>query len=411
MASGDKETDGTGLGLARQREIYLGGKPPLPPVDPDKLREAAREMLPDDAFAYIDCGAGSGSTIAENRRALDRWRIVPRMLAGAEPRDLRIELFGRTLPAPLLLAPIGVQELAHEEADLATARAAAAEGVPLIFSNQASVAMEETAAAMGNGPRWFQLYWSRSDELVQSLVARAEAAGCDAIVVTLDTPLLGWRNRDLDLASLPFLLGKGIAQYVSDPVFRSMLPATPEDNPLAAVALFMSIYSNPGTRWADLPRLRALTRLPILLKGLLHTDDARRAIEAGVDGIIVSNHGGRQVDGAIGAADALAAIGEATGDRIPLLFDSGVRGGADMFRALALGARAVLLGRPYIHGLALAGEEGVRAVIRNMLAEFDLTMALAGCRTIAGIDRSRIVSRQMIRSFSRSGPPEFCSGN
>lgn len=390
MASDEKTTDLAGPGLTRQREIYLAGTAPVPPVDPEALRQAARKVLNEAAFAYIDCGAGSGSTISENRRALDRWRIVPRMLAGAEPRDTRIDLFGRTLSAPMLLAPIGVQELAHPDADVATGRAAAAEDVPFILSNQASQPMEEVTAAMGSGPRWFQLYWSRSDDLIRSLLARAEAVGCEAIVVTLDTPLLGWRNRDLDLSSLPFLQGKGIAQYVSDPVFRSMLPATPEDNPLAAVALFMSIYSNPAASWADLPRLRSLTRLPILLKGLLHPDDARRALDAGVDGLVISNHGGRQVDGAIGAIDALETIGEAVGDRAPLLFDSGIRGGADIFRALALGARAVLLGRPYVYGLAVDGEAGVRAVIRNLLAEFDLTMALAGCRTIAEIDRSRI---------------------
>lgn len=390
MASGEK-ADAGGKGLARQREIYLAGTAPLPPVDPDALREAARTTLDEAPFAYIDCGAGSGTTISENRRTLDNWRIVPRMLAGAETRDTRIELFGRTLPAPLLLAPIGVQELAHGDADIATGRAAAAENVPLIISNQASRPMEDVTAAMGDGVRWFQLYWSQSDTLVRSLLERAERSGCEAIVVTLDTPLLGWRNRDLDLASLPFLQGKGIAQYTSDPVFRSMLPAAPQDNPMAAVALFMSIYSNPAANWADLPRLRSFTRLPILLKGLLHADDAQRAMDAGVDGIIVSNHGGRQVDGAIGAADALETIVDAVGDRIPLLFDSGVRNGADMFRALALGARAILLGRPYAYGLAVGGEAGVRAVIRNLLAEFDLTMALSGCRTIAEIHRGRIM--------------------
>lgn len=392
MAPGEAETEKTGIGLGRQREIYLAGTAPFPPVDPEGLRAAARACLDESAFAYIDDGAGTGSTMIENRRALDRWRIVPRMLAGADPRDTSVDLLGRRLAAPLLLAPIGVQELAHSDADIAAGRAAAAEGVPLIISNQASRPMEEITAAMGDGHRWFQLYWSQSDELIASLLARAEASGCEAITVTLDTPLLGWRNRDLDLASLPFLEGKGIAQYLSDPVFRRMLPATPEDDPLAAIALFMRIYTNPATGWADLPRLRAMTRLPILLKGLLHPDDARRASDAGMDGIIVSNHGGRQVDGAIGAVDALDGISQAVAGRIPLLFDSGVRGGADMFRALALGATAVLLGRPYIYGLAVAGEAGVRAVIRNLLAEFDLTMALAGCRTIAEIDRDRIVA-------------------
>ncbi|WP_380878195.1 oxidoreductase [Sphingomonas sp. DBB INV C78] len=392
MTQADGSADGPhrGIGPERQKEIYLAGRLPDPPVDPELLRAAAEAALPEAAFAYIDCGAGTGSTMAENRRALDRWRIVPRMLAAADPRLSQIELFGRTLASPLLLAPIGVQELAFAEADLATARAAAAEGVPMIFSNQASRSMEECAAVMGDAPRWFQLYWSRSPDLIESLLHRAEASGCDAVVVTLDTPLLGWRNRDLDLASLPFLHGRGIAQYLSDPAFRATLPAPPEANPIAAIAQFMDLYTNPAVGWADLPALRAKCRLPMLLKGILHPDDALRAMDAGVDGIIVSNHGGRQVDGAIGAADALDRIATVVADRIPLLFDSGIRSGADIFRALALGARTVLLGRPYVYGLAVAGEAGVRAVIRNMLAEFNLTMALAGCRTIAEIDRSRI---------------------
>ncbi|SNS74138.1 lactate 2-monooxygenase [Sphingomonas laterariae] len=382
------------IGPVRQSEIYLAGRLPEPPVDPDALRAAAEAALPEAAFAYIDGGAGTGSTMAENRHALDRWRIVPRMLASAEQRHSGVDLFGRALRSPLLLAPIGVQELAHADGDLATARAAATEQVPMIFSNQASVPMEETAEAMGDAPRWFQLYWSRSDDLIASLIARAEDAGCDAIVVTLDTPLLGWRNRDLDLASLPFLHAKGIAQYLSDPVFRAMLSDPPEDDPMAAIARFLAIYTNPAIGWADLPALCARCRLPVLVKGILDPADAERAIDAGVDGIIVSNHGGRQVDGAVGAADALERIVAAVGTNVPILFDSGIRSGADMFRALALGARAVLIGRPYIYGLAVAGEAGVRAVIRNLLAEFDLTMALAGCRTIAEIDRSRIIRRE-----------------
>jgi L-lactate dehydrogenase (cytochrome) len=329
-------------------------------------------------------------------------------------RDTSVELFGRRLPAPLLLAPVGALELVHDEADLAVARAAAAVGVPMVFSNQGSVSMEVCAAAMGDSPRWFQLYWSTSDELVESLVGRAEAADCDALVVTLDTTMLGWRPRDLDLGHLPFALGKGIAQYTSDPVFRRLVeeraaaavarepqprptpaavralvgmakawPGSFRDNlrsplPRAAVETFLGMYSRPSITWADLAWLRSRTRLPILLKGVLHPDDARRALDEGVDGVVVSTHGGRQVDRSISALDALPDVVAAVDERAPVLLDSGIRSGADVFTAVALGASAVLLGRPFAWGLALAGEEGVRQVISDVLGEFDLTLGLTG---------------------------------
>jgi len=407
-------------GRLRQIEIYVNGirgRRPRVPADPNELERFARRVLPPEAFAYLAGGAGSEETMRANRAAFERRRIVPRMLRDVSSRDTSIELFGRRLPFPFLLAPVGVLELARSEADVAVARAAAAEGVPMIFSNQASRPMEACADAMGDAPRWFQLYTSTSDELVASFLGRAEACGCDAVVVTLDTTLLGWRVRDLDLAYLPFLRGKGIAQYTSDPVFQRILEAAPTTElaerpnlaalgaavelarahpgpfwrnlrsakPRTAARLFIEIYSRPTLTWADLASLRALTRLPILLKGILHPDDARRAIDAGMDGLVVSNHGGRQVDGAIASLDALPAIVEAVGDRVPVLLDSGVRGGADVFKALALGARAVLIGRPYTYGLALAGEEGVRQVLRNFAADFDLTMGLAGCRSVAEI--------------------------
>ena len=326
-------------------------------------------------------------------------------------------------PAPLLLAPVGVLEMAHKEADVAVARAAAKEGVPFIFSNQASRPMEECVGVMGNAPRWFQLYWSTSDELVESFVRRAERSGCDAIVVTLDTIMLGWRTRDLDLAYLPFLRGKGIAQYTSDPVFTQSL-SEPEEpagetkinfstlkalvemarnypgsslknlvsgEPLAAVQKFISTYSRPSLTWEDLAFLRQSTELPIVLKGILHPEDAGKAVGHGMDGVIVSNHGGRQVDGAIAALDALPEVVKAVDGHLPVLFDSGIRGGADVFKALALGATAVCVGRPYVYGLALGGEEGVREVLRNFIADFDLTMGLAGCRSVSEITRESLV--------------------
>ncbi len=393
------------------------------PIDVRKLERRAKEAMSREAYAYVAAGAGGGKTIEANRAAFDRVRIVPRMLRDVSARDLSVELFGRRLDSPFLLAPIGVLELAHSEADHAVARAAAAEGVPMVMSNQASTPMEEIAADLGDSPRWFQLYWSTSDDLVESLVSRAEACGAEAIAVTLDTTMLGWRTRDLDIAYLPFLRGKGIAQYTSDPVFRRLLDEPPPggsdaavreqpkpnlralgtliqvlrnwpDGPLdglrtgharAAVERFIQIYSRPSLRWEDLPFLRERTKLPILLKGILHPDDAARAVDEGIDGIVVSNHGGRQVDGSIATFEALPGIADAVAGRAPILLDSGIRGGADAFKALALGATAVLIGRPYVYGLAAGGEAGVREVIQNLVAEFDLTMGLAGCTSVAEI--------------------------
>lgn len=417
-------------GVRRQTEIYLSGlagKRPAVPAASGRLERAARKKLSREAFAYVAGGAGSENTVKENRAAFGRWRILPRMLRDVSERDTSVELFGRRLPAPLLLAPIGVLEMAHKEADLAVARAAAKEGVPFIFSNQASRSMEECAAVMGppeDAPRWFQLYWSTSDRLVENFVRRAERSGCEAIVVTLDTTMLGWRTRDLELAYLPFLRGKGIAQYTTDPVFARSL-SEPEEpagetktnfstlkalvemarnypgnslknlvsgEPLAAMRKFISTYSRPSLTWENLEFLRELTDLPIVLKGILHPEDARKAVEHGMDGVIVSNHGGRQVDGAIAALDALPEVVEAVDGNIPVLFDSGIRDGADIFKALALGATAVCIGRPYVYGLALAGEKGVRAVIENSVADFELTMALAGCAS-----SSRITGENLTR--------------
>jgi lactate 2-monooxygenase len=416
-------------GRARQTEIYVGGvggRRPAIPIDRNELERRAEESMPAEAFAYIATGAGAESTVAANRAGFEAWRILPRMLRDVSSRDLSVELFGRRLPSPFLLAPVGVLEMVHREADLAVGRAAAATGTPFVFSSQASAPMERVAAAMGDAPRWFQLYWSTSDELVRSFVGRAEECGCEAIVVTLDTTLLGWRTRDLDLAYLPFLRGKGIAQYTSDPVFRRLMHEVParESQPepriglsalstllqllraypdrfwralrsgdaRAAVQAFVKIYSRPSLSWEQLPMLREITRLPILLKGITHPDDARRAVEEGIDGIVVSNHGGRQVDGAIGAIEALPFVAEQIAGRIPVLFDSGIRGGADAFKALALGADAVLLGRPYAYALAIAGERGVHELIANMVADLDLTMGLAGRASVAEIDRSALAA-------------------
>lgn len=382
-----------GPGLAREGEIYLRGlqgERPLLPIDPDGLEAAARAKMTPEGFAYIAGGAGREQTMAANRQALERWRIVPRMARDCSRRDLSVKLFGRTLPAPFLTAPIGVLSMAHPEADLAVARAAAARGWPMIISSQASFAMEQIAEAAAGAPRWFQLYWGRSDELVASLAHRAEACGCEAIVVTLDTTILGWRPRDLALGHLPFLRGEGIAQYTSDPVFRSLLSEPPEQNPMAAAVLFTRIYSDPSLSWEKLKSLRRITRLPILLKGIQHPDDAALAVRHGFDGVIVSNHGGRQVDGATGSADQLPLCAERVQGRIPVLFDSGIRSGVDAVKALALGADAVCVGRPYAYALAAGGQAGVESLMADFTAELDLTLALAGWTKAADLGREAV---------------------
>ena len=373
------------------REIYakgmLAGERPTLPIGWAELEERARESLDERAIAYTFGGAGSEDTMRANLEAFRRWRIVPRVLRqDLSKRDLSIELLGTRMPAPVLLAPIGVQTLLHDEGELASARAAAAVGLPLITSTASATPLEEIAEASGDGPRWFQLYWPNDDELAASLVRRAEAAGYSAIVLTVDNYLPGWKPRDLQQAYLPFLEGIGIAQYLSDPVFRSGLEKPPEEDIGAAVGHFLGVFANPSLTWERLDWLRGTTSLPVVLKGILHPDDAREARERGVDGIVVSNHGGRQIDGAIASLDALPPIIDAAGDGIAVLLDSGIRSGADVFKALALGADAVLVGRPYLWGLALDGQDGVESVLRGLLAELDLTMTLSGFTRTSEID-------------------------
>lgn len=377
--------------------IYMQGmmgiKPDLP-MEPSALEDAASETLDERAFWYVAGGAGAEDTLANNEDAFGRWDIVPRMLTDVSARDYRCKILNTELHAPLMLAPIGVQEIVHPEAELAVARAAASLGMPMILSTLSSHPLEAVAETLGGTPRWFQLYWPKDDAFTNSLLARAEAAGYEAIVVTLDTRLMGWRINDLEEAYLPFLEGKGIANYTSDPVFRAALDAPPEEDMRGAVARWAEVYSDPAHTWDDLKRLRDNTSLPLVLKGILHPDDARKAVAAGMDGIIVSNHGGRQIGGAIGALDALPGVVEAAEDKLPVLFDSGIRHGSDIVKALALGAKAALLGRPYIWGLAVAGEEGVREVIRRTLADFDLAMALAGLRSTAEATSGILARRQ-----------------
>lgn len=381
MAPGDPARDWS----AFQYEIYLNGLAgavPGLPTDLARLEELAERRLGPGPFGYVAGGAGDGKTVRANREALDRWRIVPRMLRDVQRRDLSVELFGTRLPAPVALAPVGVLSIMHEDAEPAAARAAAAQGLPFVLSSASSTPLEQVAQAMDDvsegAARWFQLYWPKDREVTVSFLARAAAAGYRVLVVTLDTWLLAWRPRDLDQAYLPFLHGIGTANYFTDPAFQAGLAKPVHEDPNAAVLHFAQMFADPSKTWEDLAFLREHWDGPIVLKGILHADDARRAADAGMDGVVVSNHGGRQVNGAIGAADALPEIVRAVGDRLTVLFDSGVRTGDDVFKALALGAQAVLLGRPYAYGLGLDGQAGVEHVLRCLLAEFDLTLALSG---------------------------------
>jgi len=372
-----------------QYEIYLRGmtgQRPARTLDWRKLERDAMNLLRQGPRGYIEGGAGLGETMRANREAFDHWRLRPRMLRDVSERSLARTVLGTELKAPVLLAPIGVQTLAHPEGELAVARGAAQVGVPLVASSAASHTIEQIAGELGEQARWYQLYWPRERELARSFVARAEQAGYGAIVVTLDTWLLGWRPADLSEAFLPFLWGEGNKNYLEDPVFRGLLETTPEEDMQAAIGQWAWQFANPSVTWDDLAWLREITELPIVLKGILHPDDARLAIEHGADGVLVSNHGGRQVDGAIGALDALPEVVAAVDGRCEVLFDSGIRSGADALKALALGARAVLLGRPYMWGLALGGAEGVAEVLRSFLADLDLAMALSGYAKIDEVD-------------------------
>ncbi|HEV2635119.1 MAG TPA: alpha-hydroxy-acid oxidizing protein [Actinocrinis sp.] len=371
-----------------QEEIYLnglGGVVPRFPLTYAELESRAYEALPPSVRSYIAGGAGDERTQRANVAAFDRWGLVPRMFVGAKERDLSVRMFGLTLPSPLLMAPIGVIGLCAQDGhgDLATARAAARTGVPMIASTLTNDPLEQVAAEFGDTPGFFQLYTPTDRDLAESLVRRAEVAGFKAIVVTLDTWITGWRPRDLATANFPQLRGHCLTNYTSDPVFRAALARSPEEDPQSVILKWVQVFGNPLT-WDDLPWLRSLTTLPLIVKGLQHPDDVRRARDGGVDGIYCSNHGGRQADGGLPALEALPGVVEAA-KGLPVLFDSGVRTGSDLVKALALGATAVAVGRPYAYGLALGGTDGVVHVLRSLLAEADLLMAVDGYPTIADL--------------------------
>lgn len=380
-----------------QNEIYLAGLSgavPDLPTSAAGLEQRAREQLPARSYEYVAGSASAERTAAANTAAFDRYRLLPRMWRGTSApgaRDLSVEVLGTELAAPVLTAPIGVLELLREHGETLVAEATRELGVGMVLSTAASTAMEDVGVAAGQW--WYQLYWPADHDLARSLVERAAAAGARAIVVTADTPGMGWRPRDLDLGHLPFLQGKGMANYLSDPVFRAKLATPPEESEAAmqmAVLTWVSQFGNHTLRPADLARLREWTDLPIAVKGVLHPADARELVDSGADGIVVSNHGGRQVDGSIAALDALPEVVAAVGDRADVLVDSGVRTGSDVMIALALGAKAVLYGRPWAYGLGLAGRDGVRHALRVLLADLDASMGLSGYARPADLDRSAL---------------------
>ncbi|MGH2915433.1 MAG: alpha-hydroxy-acid oxidizing protein [Solirubrobacteraceae bacterium] len=370
------------------REIFTrgaAGELPAQPVSLARLAALAHQRLlaADPRVAdYVFGGAGSEDSMRVNEDAFRRWRIVPRMLRDVAQRDLSRTVLGTELAAPLALAPIAAQELVHPDGEAGAARAAGSLGLPFAASTLTGLTLEQIARA-GDGPKWFQLYWPSDPELAESLVRRAQAAGYRALIVTVDNFLPSWRPRDLERGYMPFLHGFAIANYTADPVFRARLPRTPEEDPKAAVAAFLDLFVNPRLTWDDLSRLREWSSVPIAVKGLLHPDDAREARARGVDAVVVSNHGGRQIDGEIASLDALPAIVDAAGGELEVLLDSGVRSGSDVLKALALGAGAVLVGRPFLWGLAVGGEAGVLAVLRGLLADLDLALGLSGHTTPA----------------------------
>ena len=395
----DDGTHAEQFGVKQIREVYrrgmFDGETPEFPVSFETLREEASERMSWQAEAYIHGGAGTEETFERNKK-FSRWRIVPRMLRGVADRDLSVDVLGAEHAYPLMLTPLGVQGLVHEEGELATARAAAALDVPFVLSSLSTRSMEAVAESLGDTPKWFQYYWSADRDVAASFLDRAEDAGYEAIVLTVDAPTLGWRERLLSKGYYPFLDGEGMGNYFSDPAFRESLDQPPEEDPEAAVDQFLSVFGDASLTWEDLAFVFERTDLPVIIKGILHPEDARKAVDAGAAGVQVSTHGGRQIDGSIAAIEALPEIVDEVGEETTVLFDSGIRRGEHVFKALALGADSVMLGRPFVYGLAHSGQAGVEQVLRNTLSQFDLTMGLAGIDAAADIDREAVRDEQTL---------------
>ncbi|MCG7336894.1 alpha-hydroxy-acid oxidizing protein [Sporosarcina sp. ACRSM] len=361
------------------------------PVSFEQLETAAQAKMGTGAFGYVHSGAGREETLQKNVSSFSKYAIVPRFLNDVTELDTSVQLFGRTYATPLFVAPVGVQKIAHEDGEIATAQAAASLGIPFIQSTVSSYSIEEVKEVTGDSPKWFQLYWSSQNaDISYSMVQRAEAAGYEAIVLTVDTVMLGWREEDVNNQYSPLMQGFGKANYVNDPVFMASLPNDDDDSIIQGIV--DNIY-HPSLSWKQVAELKKKTSLPILLKGILHPEDAKLAIENGIDGIIVSNHGGRQLDGVIASIDALRDVVEAVEEKIPVLFDSGIRRGSDVVKALALGADAVLVGRPFVYGLAVGGQQGVEKVLSNILQEMKVTISLSGFTSVRDLRNVTIVNR------------------
>jgi L-lactate dehydrogenase (cytochrome) len=404
LGSSVKKDAGSGRDSQLPDELVVPGAAGEPasafrswPVSAEEWERQALEKLPAGPRGFIEGGAGCSDTVRENRHAFSRWRLMPQMLASSRQRDLSVTICGQSHPGPVLLAPIGVQTIAHQDGEVAVARAAETCGTPFLVPMQSSFTMEQIAAAMPGTAHWFQLYFVNDRDLVVSFVRRAEAAGYSAIAVTLDTPMLGWRERDLDNKRyLPFRGGAGIGNFLSDPYFRKRLGgeyAPDTDQAIDEVLRIFNAPENFDLGWDDLRWLRSITRLPLFAKGILRADDAARAFEVGFDGLIVSNHGGRQVDGSIGALDAMVQIRAAVGPGATVMMDGGIRRGSDVIKALALGANAVFVGRPYMYGLTVGGRDGVIEVLSSLLADTHRTLGLVGRKSLREIDAQLVWRR------------------
>ncbi|KAE8445002.1 hypothetical protein EG329_014008 [Mollisiaceae sp. DMI_Dod_QoI] len=384
---------------AFQNELYRAGmfhqRLPLVTTDPRKLEGQAKSVLKPTAYNYVAGGAGERATMDANRLAFRQWKMVPRMLRPTTHRDLTINLFGETYENPILMAPIGVQSIFHEDKETGLSEVCAEIGVPYILSTASSSSIEEVANANGKGHRWYQLHWPQDDDVTISLLERAKANGYKVLVVTLDTWALAWRPADLDGAYIPFMKGVGNRTGFTDPVFREKFKkkfnADPEEKVEEASAEWIGdVFSGAAHSWEQIALLKKHWDGPIVLKGIQHPEDAKLAVEYGCDGIVVSNHGDRQLDGAVGSLEMLPEIVEAVGDKLTVIFDSGIRTGVDIIKALSLGAKAVFVGRPAIYGLAVGGKQGAKQVLQGILADIDQSMGLAGIVNIAGCNRSML---------------------
>lgn len=359
------------------------------PINFAELEQAAQQALEPGPFGYIRSSAGGEETYRKNTDSFLKYSIIPRFLTDVSTLNTEVTIFGHTYPHPLFIAPVGVNKIAHEDGEIAVSKAAVKFGFPYIQSTVSSYSIEEIAAETKGSSKWFQLYWSsQNKEISFSMVKRAEAAGYEAIVLTVDTTMLGWREEDVRNQYSPLKNGFGQGNYGSDSVFMSSI--SDHSQKTIVNSIIENIY-HPTLNWTNISELREHTTLPILIKGILHPEDAKLAIEKGIDGIIVSNHGGRQLDGVIASIDALPEIVRVVNGRIPVLFDSGIRRGSDAVKALALGATAVCIGRPVIWGLAVGGQEGVERVLENFLQETKVSISLSGARNLEEVQKLQLV--------------------